>query len=312
MLMECLAVGRAISLPALSTGAGKLAVPRHPGAYARIRRQFKLPIGRLEGIEEPLARMAGVTYLMEAARVMTCAAMDRGKKPSVMSAIVKYQLTKRMRRVVNDGMDVQGGGGISLGPRNMLGRVYQSIPIGITVEGANILTRTMIIFGQGAYAPIPDQQEIRAVADPDPQQGLMLFDRALFSHIGFIISNIARTLFLGMTGGRLVNAPGGRARRYFQKTTRMCAAFALIADASLMLLGGNLKRRRSSPADWRTFSVISTCSRRYSNCMRTGAGHRMSGRWSNGRAKRALSPSRRVLPAFCATFRIARRPGFSR
>ena len=230
-------------MPALSTGAGKL-TSRAIGAYARIRKQFKLPIGRFEGIEEPLARIGGATYLMEAARIMICGAIDQGRKPAVISAIVKYQLTERMRRVVNDGMDVQGGGGIILGPRNILGRNYQSVPIGITVEGANILTRSMIIFGQGAIRSHPYiQQEMRAVADPDPQQGLMLFDRALFSHIGFIISNIARTLFLGITGGRLVKAPGGRARRYFQKTTRMCAAFALIADASLMLLGGNLKRK---------------------------------------------------------------------
>ena len=243
MLMETLAAGRGISLPALSTSAGKL-TSRAIGAYARIRKQFKLPIGRFEGIEEPLARIGGATYQMEAARIMICGAIDLGRKPAVISAIVKYQLTERMRKVVNDGMDVQGGGGIILGPRNILGRNYQSVPIGITVEGANILTRSMIIFGQGAIRSHPYiQQEMRAVADPDPQQGLMLFDRALFGHIGFIISNIARSLFLGMTGGRLVKAPVGRARRYFQKTTRMCAAFALIADAALMLLGGNLKRK---------------------------------------------------------------------
>ncbi len=243
MLMETLAAGRGISLPALSTSAGKLTA-RAIGAYARIRKQFKLPIGRFEGIEEPLARIGGAAYLMEAARVMTCGAIDRGRKPAVISAIVKYHLTERMRRVVNDGMDVQGGGGIILGPRNFLGRSYQSAPIGITVEGANILTRSMIIFGQGAIRCHPYiQQEMRAAADPDRQQGLALFDRALFGHVGFIISNAARTLFQGMTGGLLVKAPGGRARRYFQKATRMSAAFALIADAALMLLGGNLKRK---------------------------------------------------------------------
>jgi acyl-CoA dehydrogenase len=175
---------------------------------------------------------------------MTCGAIDQGRKPAVISAIVKYHLTERMRRVVNDGMDVQGGGGIILGPRNFLGRTYQSAPIGITVEGANILTRSMIIFGQGAIRCHPYiQQEMRAAADPDRQQGLALFDRALFGHIGFIISNAARALFLGMTNGRLVKAPRSRARRYFQKATRMSAAFALIVDAALMFLGGNLKRK---------------------------------------------------------------------
>ena len=243
MLMETLATGRGISLPALSTGAGKL-TSRAVGAYARIRKQFKLSIGRFEGIEEPLARIGGATYLMDAARVMTCSAIDQGRKPAVITAIVKYHLTERMRKVVNDGMDIQGGGGIILGPRNFLGRTYQSAPIGITVEGANILTRSMIIFGQGAIRCHPYiQQEMRAAADPDQRQGLALFDRALFGHIGFMISNVARTLFLGMTGGRLVKVPGGPARRYFQKATRMSAAFALTADAALMLLGGNLKRK---------------------------------------------------------------------
>jgi acyl-CoA dehydrogenase len=243
MLMECLGVGRSISLPALSTGAGKLAC-RATGAYARIRRQFKLPIGQLEGIEEPLARMAGLTYQMEAARVMTCAAVDRGEKPSVLSAIVKYSLTEGMRRVVNDAMDVQGGSGISLGPRNLLGRVYQSIPIGITVEGANILTRSMIIFGQGAVRCHPFVlREIRAVADPDPVAGLINFDRAFFGHCGFTISTAARALWLGLTGGRLLTVPGGPARRLLQTASRLSAAFVLAADLSMIIIGSGLKRR---------------------------------------------------------------------
>ena len=243
MLMECLGVGRAISLPALSTGAGKLAC-RATGAYARIRRQFKLPIGQLEGIEEPLARMAGLTYQMEAARVMTCAAVDRGEKPSVLSAIVKYSLTEGMRRVVNDAMDVQGGSGISLGPRNLLGRVYQAIPIGITVEGANILTRSMIIFGQGAVRCHPYVlREIRAVADPDQAAGLIDFDRAFFGHCGFTVSTAARALWLGVSGGRLLAAPGGPCRRLLQITSRLSAAFVLAADLSMIIIGSGLKRR---------------------------------------------------------------------
>ena len=243
MLMECLGVGRSISLPALSTGAGKLAC-RSTGAYARIRRQFKLPIGHLEGVEEPLARMAGLTYQMDAARVMTCAAVDRGEKPSVLSAIVNYCLTEGMRRVVNDAMDVQGGSAISLGPRNLLGHVYQSIPIGITVEGANILTRSMIIFGQGAVRCHPYVlKEIRAVADPDQAAGLIAFDRAFFGHCGFTISTAARTLWLGISGGRLLATPGGPCKRLLQITSRLSAAFVLAADMSMIIIGSGLKRR---------------------------------------------------------------------
>ena len=167
MLMESLAAGRSISLPALSTGAGKLAC-RATGAYARIRKQFKLPIGKFEGVEEALARMAGYTYLMDATRSFTARAVDLGEKPSVASAIAKYQLTEHMRRVVNDAMDVQGGAGICLGPRNFMGRVYQALPISITVEGANILTRTLIVFGQGAVRCHPYiLREMRAAMDTD-------------------------------------------------------------------------------------------------------------------------------------------------
>jgi acyl-CoA dehydrogenase len=243
MLMECLGVGRSISLPALSTGGAKLAC-RAAGAYARVRRQFKLPIGQLEGVEEPLARMAGMTYLMEAARVMTCAAVDRGEKPSVLSAIVKESLTEGMRQVVNDAMDVQGGSAISLGPRNLLGRIYQSIPIGITVEGANILTRSMIIFGQGAVRCHPYVlREIKAVANPDPASGLIDFDRAFFGHVGFTISTAARTLWLGLTGGRLLRTPGGPCRRLLQTTSRLSAAFVLAADTAMIIIGSGLKRK---------------------------------------------------------------------
>lgn len=243
MLMECLGVGRSISLPALSVGAGKLAC-RSTGAYARIRRQFKLPIGHLEGIEEPLARMAGLTYQMEAARSLTCAAVDRGEKPSVLSAIVKYSSTERMRQVVNDAMDVQGGSGICLGPHNLLGRPYQSIPIGITVEGANILTRTLIIFGQGAVRCHPYVlKEIQAVADPDPVAGLENFDRAFFGHAGFTITTTARALWLGLTCARFLPVPGGPCRRLLQQTTRLSCAFVLAADLSMIIIGSGLKRK---------------------------------------------------------------------
>jgi acyl-CoA dehydrogenase len=240
MLMECLAAGRSISLPALSTGAGKL-VCRATGAYARVRKQFKTPIGRFEGVEEALARMAGLTYLMDAARTLTAGAVDLGESPSVISAVVKYHLTESMRQVVNDAMDVQGGSGICMGPRNLLGRVYQAIPISITVEGANILTRSLIIFGQGAVRCHPFVfREMQAVASGDGEE----FDRALFGHLGFAVSNAVRSLLLGLGGASLAYAPvHGPTRRFYKQLARMSAAFALSADVSLLVLGGSLKRR---------------------------------------------------------------------
>ena len=244
MLMESLAAGRSISLPALSTGAGKL-VCRATGGYARIRKQFKTPIGRFEGVEEVLARMAASTYMMDAARIMTAGAVDNGEKPSVISAIVKYQLTERMRRIVNDAMDVHGGTGICMGPRNFLGRAYQAIPISITVEGANILTRSLIIFGQGAVRCHPYVlKEMQAVAEKNPYAASRDFDAALFGHIGFTLSNAVRALWLGLSGARLSLTPvGGVTRRYFQRLTRMSAAFALAADLAMLVLGGSLKRK---------------------------------------------------------------------
>ena len=244
MLMERLAVGRGISLPALSTGSGKL-VSRATGGYARIRKQFKLPIGRFEGVEEVLARIAGQTYLMEAARLLTLCAIDQGQEPAVVSAILKYQLTERMRRVVNDAMDIHGGSGICLGPRNLLGRPYQGLPISITVEGANILTRSLIIYGQGAVRCHPYLlKEMQAVANADGAAGRKAFDRALFGHIGFFLSTLARALWLGLTSARLVRVPiDGPARRYVQQATRLSAAFAFLSELSLLSLGGALKRR---------------------------------------------------------------------
>jgi len=243
MLVESLSEGRGISLPALATGAGK-AASRFTGAYARVRRQFDQPIGRFEGVEEALARIAGLTYQMDAARLLTLAALDRGERPAVVSAIVKYHLTEHYRRVLNDAMDLQGGSGICLGPRNLLGRAYQAIPVAITVEGANILTRSMIIFGQGAIRCHPwILRELEAAHHPDPGQALRGFERSLFGHAGYLAANLGRSLARGLTRGRLVRAPAGRAHRYYQTLSWMSAALALNADAALMTLGGSLKRR---------------------------------------------------------------------
>ena len=244
MLMQCLATGRAISLPALSVGAAKL-ICRNSGAYARIRTQFNLPIGAFEGIEEVLARMAGTTYLMDAARQVTCAALDNGEKPAVISAILKYQLTEGMRRIVNDGMDIQAGSGICLGPRNFIGRLYQVIPIGITVEGANILTRTLMIFGQGAVRCHPFiQSEMEALNGTEPVQALQQFDAILWQHTRFFLGNLVRSVCFGFGGAAFVHTPGDRQTQvYYRQLTRLSNGFALAADFALLTLGGTLKRK---------------------------------------------------------------------
>jgi acyl-CoA dehydrogenase len=251
MLMNCLAAGRSISLPSSNTGMAKLAV-RTVGGYARVRQQFKMPIGRFEGIEEPLARMGGNLYLMDAARTMTAGAVDLGEKPAVVSAIVKYHLTERARSVVNDGMDIIGGKGICLGPNNFLGRAYQQIPVSITVEGANILTRSLIIFGQGAIRCHPYVlKEMAATRETEQKKAVRDFDAALFGHIRFTVGNGARALVMGLTGSHFVRLPQNIApetRRYYQQLTRFAAAFAFLADISMFVMGGALKRREKLSA----------------------------------------------------------------
>ncbi|MBC8024156.1 MAG: acyl-CoA dehydrogenase [Burkholderiales bacterium] len=245
MLVECLAAGRSISLPSMSMAAGKLG-SRATGAYARIRYQFKMPIGKFEGVEEPLARIGGNTYMMDATRRMTMAALDLGEKPSVISAICKYHMTERMRTILNDAMDIHGGKGVMLGPNNYLGRAYETIPIAITVEGANILTRSMIIFGQGAIRCHPFVlKEIAAAGAND----VAAFDRAWWGHMSFTISNAARSLWLGITGGEGMPVPGSpETRRYLQMMTRFSSAFALLSDVSMFVIGGSLKRREKISA----------------------------------------------------------------
>jgi acyl-CoA dehydrogenase len=244
MLMNCLAAGRSISLPANSCGIAKMCALT-TGAYGRVRQQFRLPIGRFEGVEEAIARIGGNTYLMDAARVMTAGALDLGEKPSVVSAIVKYHLTERGRTVINDAMDVHGGKGICMGPGNYLARAYQQTPIAITVEGANILTRSMIIFGQGAIRGHPYVlREIAATRESDHGRALRDFDAALFGHLSFFACNKARALWLGLTRARFVRAPGdAHVRRYYRQLTRFSSAFAFTADVAMFMLGDSLKRR---------------------------------------------------------------------
>ncbi len=241
MLMDCLSAGRSISLPSLST-ASVQACTRITGVYASLRKQFGLPIGRFEGVQEKLARIAGMTYQMDAARTLTAGAVDAGEKPSVVSAIVKAWCTEGMRTVTNDAMDVLAGAGISRGPRNPLARIYQAVPIGITVEGANILTRTMIVFGQGAMRCHPyAQAEIASVRDPSPAK----FDEAFFGHVNFIFTNLSRSFALGLIGAWTpgdIEASRG-VRRSIGHMNRLSASFAITADVAMATLGADLKRR---------------------------------------------------------------------
>ena len=249
MLVEQLSVGRCISLPSIATGGGKGAV-YSTGAYARIRRQFNMPIGRFEGVEAVIARMAARTYIVDAARSVTTGAIDGGERPSVPAGILKYHATEMGRMIADDAMDVQGGKGIMLGPKNYLGRGYQAVPVSITVEGANILTRSLIIFGQGAVRCHPwVLKEMNAAGNPDHGQGVRDFDAALFGHIGFTISNAVRSFFTAITLSRIVRAPmKGPTMRYYEHINRFSASFAFAADVAMLSLGGYLKKKENLSA----------------------------------------------------------------
>ncbi len=249
MLVEQLSVGRCISLPSSATGAAKAAVFA-TGAYARIRRQFNVPIGHFEGVAEAIARMTGTTYIMDAARSVTAGAIDGGEKPSVPSAILKYHLTEYGRVVANDAMDVHGGKGIMLGPRNYLASGYELVPVAITVEGANVLTRSLIIFGQGAIRCHPFVlREMNAARDKDKRKGLREFDAALFGHIGFTISNAVRSLIMALTLARFSHVPAvGSTERFYQHINRFSASFAFATDVAMLTLGGYLKKKESLSA----------------------------------------------------------------
>ena len=244
MLVECLSVGRAITLPSNSAGGIKTAALA-TGAYSRIRRQFKMPIGKMEGIEEPLARIGANAYLMDAVTTMSTGAIDLGEKPSVISAIAKYHLTEKMRSSIIDAMDIHGGKGICMGPNNYLARGYQGAPIAVTVEGANILTRSMIIYGQGAIRCHPYVlAELAAANNSDHDQALDDFDHALFGHIGFSISNISRSLWCSLTGSRFLGSPyNDDTKRYYQLLTRFSANLAMLSDIAMLSLGADLKRK---------------------------------------------------------------------
>jgi acyl-CoA dehydrogenase len=242
MLMECLGAGRGISLPAQSTG-GVILCAAVASAHSSIRKQFGMPIGRFEGIEEPLARIAGNAYLLEASRRYTCGALDKGIKPAVVTAIAKYNSTEIMRKSINDAMDILGGSGISRGPKNTIAHAYIGMPIAITVEGANILTRTLMIFGQGALRAHPYAfKEVKAVEE----NNLRDFDAAFFGHIGHVVRNLFRSVGLSLTRGRLACAPSGAGplKPYYRKLAWASASFAIMADLSMAVLGGALKAKQ--------------------------------------------------------------------
>jgi len=240
MLMECLAAGRGISLPAVGTFSAKK-VARVAGAHAVVRKQFGLSIGKFEGIEEPLARIGGMTYILDAARRFTNGALNKGVKPAVVTAMMKYNATEAFRHVINDGMDILGGNAISRGPRNALAHAYINTPIGVTVEGANILTRTLIVFGQGAIRSHPwVLKEVQALESGD----VKAFDQAFWNHVGMVLRNAFRSVFLSLTRGRLAPSPvRGPSAKYYRKLAWASASFSILSDLALAMMGGNLKRR---------------------------------------------------------------------
>ncbi|MFQ6311238.1 acyl-CoA dehydrogenase [Lysobacter capsici] len=246
MLVECLSIGRSITLPSSGSGGAKMGAIV-TGAYARIRKQFGLSVGRFEGVEEALARIAGNAFAISALSQATAAAVARGENPAVPSTIAKYHCTEMAREVAKDVMDIHGGKGIILGPKNYAGRNWQALPIMITVEGANIMTRSLMIFGQGAILCHPwVLKEMKAAMLPDKAEALREFDKNLFGHIGFAISNAVRSWWFGLTAARIGAAPGDTyTRRYYRKLNRYSATLALMADTSMLLLGGKLKFKES-------------------------------------------------------------------
>ncbi len=249
MLMECLSIGRSVSLPALSTACGMLSY-RMTGAYSRIRKQFNTPLAQFEGIEEILGDIGGYTYLLESCRQLTCSALDQQVRPSIVSAIAKYHMTEMARKVMAHAMDVHAGHGIQVGPRNFLAHAHMAIPISITVEGANILTRNLIIFGQGAIRCHPYLiHEVGLFSQPDSPEKTNQLDKLLLAHIGYALSNFAKSFISGLTGGALLSSPvTGFSAKYYKRLTRMSIALAMLSDICMLILGGNLKRKERTSA----------------------------------------------------------------
>ena len=243
MLIECLSAGRGISLPALSTGNCQLSA-RTTAIYAMVRQQFNSPLYKFEGVSEGLATLGANAYMTEAVRQMTAMAIDQGNKPSVVTAIAKYHMTEAARSSINIAMDIHGGKGIQMGPNNYLASLYMAMPVSITVEGANILTRNLMIFGQGATRCHPYVfDELIAAANPDQEQALSDFETLLGKHVKFAVGNGLFSFFHGLTGGRLISAPETANKKHYRQLERMSKALALYSDIAMLVLGGELKRR---------------------------------------------------------------------
>lgn len=269
MLMECLAEGRGISLPALATACTSTSYGM-AGGYARLREQFNTPIGFFEGIQEKLAQIGGFAYMTEASRQLTTAALDLGQRPSIISAIAKYHMTEMSRQSVNNTMDIMGGKAIIMGPSNFMANLYMTQPISITVEGANILTRSLMIFGQGAIRCHPFVQEEMLAAglhEKDAEQALSNFDKAFIGHVHYFVRNVARGLFRGLCGSWLVIPPHrDEMSRYFQKLSHLSSALAVAADVSMMFLGGKLKMKERLSArlgDVLSYLYLATATLKY-------------------------------------------------
>ncbi|MEZ8741541.1 acyl-CoA dehydrogenase [Photobacterium swingsii] len=244
MLVECLSAGRGISLPALGAAVGHMTA-RTTGAYAYVRKQFGMSIGNFEGVAQAMGRIGGFTYMLEASRTLTTTSLDQGEKPGIVTAIAKYHMTEMARTILNDSMDIHAGRAIQMGPKNYLGHHYFGMPVAITVEGANILTRNLMIFGQGATRCHPFVlSEMEAAANPDADQGAKEFDALLGKHISFAIGNVSKSLLNAFTGSRFNRSPvSGETAEYYRHLSRMSRALAVAADFSMLSLGGELKRR---------------------------------------------------------------------
>ncbi|ENJ6168240.1 acyl-CoA dehydrogenase [Vibrio cholerae] len=244
MLVECLSAGRGISLPALGTAIGHLTA-RTTGAYGYVRKQFGMSIGKFEGVAEAMGRIGGLTYLLEATRTLTTTSLDLKEKPGIVTAIAKYHMTEIARTILNDAMDIHSGRAIQDGPMNYLATHYLGVPVAITVEGANILTRNLMIFGQGATRCHPYVlKEMEAAANPDQQEGAKAFDELLFKHIAHATKNSFGALFAALTGSRFIKANmSGPTQDYYKQVTRLSRALAVSADVAMLTLGGELKRK---------------------------------------------------------------------
>ena len=311
MLVEQLSVGRCISLPSNATGGAK-AASWATGAYARIRRQFNMPVGKFEGVEAVIARMVGLTYTMDAARSVTAGAIDGGEKPSVPSAMLKYHVTEMGRQVANDAMDVHGGKGICLGPRNYLGRGYQAVPIAITVEGANILTRNLIIFGQGAIRCHPFVlREMNAARNPDRRKGVDEFDRALFGHIGFTISNAVRSFIMALTHARFTRVPVKGPTRALLPAHRALQRLVRVRRGRRDADARRLSQEEGEPLGAPRRRALRACTspRWCSSITRTRAARTRTCRSSSGPAATCSTTRRSSCTASCAISRTGRWPG---